>query len=136
MNAKLGVTQAHPSGSSAAPAAEPDQDEVFEMANLSSARTGIDGIVFISTQIGRHGPRVKYYLQAGRSQRSFSVSVSDEPKLLANSLPRPVANRMAPKVIEWVRLNRAALLDFWNHGDSWLDEQVTAFKERLVKLPG
>jgi len=136
MKAKLGVTQAHPSGSSVAPAAAPDEDEVFEMANLSSARTGIDGIVFVSTQIGRHGPRVKYYLRAGRSQPSFSVSVGDEPKVLANSLPQPVVNRMAPKVFEWVKLNRAALLEFWNHGDSWLDEQVTAFKERLVKLPG
>jgi len=33
-------------------------------------------------------------------------------------------------------LNRAALLDVWNHGDSWLDDEVTAFKERLAKLPG
>mgnify|MGYP001213541160 CR=1 FL=1 len=72
----------------------------------------------------------------GRSQPSFSVSISVEPEVVANSLPQPVVNRVAPKVIEWVRLNRAALLDVWNHGDSWLDDEVTAFKERLAKLPG
>lgn len=44
-------------------------------------------------------------------------------------------NRMSPEVVEWVRLNRDALLSFWNEGDTWLDEKVEAFKKALEKLP-
>lgn len=110
-------------------------DEIYDMANLSEARTGIPGVVWISTRMARHGPRVKYFEQPGLSQPSFSVSVAEEPEVVANSLPERVMRRMAPEVIEWVRLNRAALLAFWNEGDTWLDEQVSAFKEALVRLP-
>jgi hypothetical protein len=35
-------------------------DEVHDMANLSEARTGVPGVISISTQVLRHGPRVKY----------------------------------------------------------------------------
>ena len=132
---ELGREESRGIGAPVVPPMESDADEVVEMANLSSARTGIDGVVHISTQTGGHGPRVKYFLKPGRSQPSFSVSISDEPQLLANSLPQPVVRRMAPRVMEWVKLNRALLLDFWNEGDSWMDEQVAAFKERLAKLP-
>ena len=34
------------------------EDEVLEMANLTSAQTGIAGTHFISTAMGQHGPRV------------------------------------------------------------------------------
>lgn len=108
----------------------PDEDEVVEMANLSSARTGVDGVIFISTRMGSHVPPVKYFLRPGRSQPCFSVSIENDPQLVANSLPQPVVSRMAPSVVAWVKLNRAALLDFWEHGDTWL-EQVTAFKAGL-----
>jgi hypothetical protein len=42
---------------------------------------------------------------------------------------------MSPEVAEWVRLNRDALLAFWNEGDTWMDEQVEAFKKALIRLP-
>jgi len=34
------------------------EDEVLEMANRTSAQTGIAGTLFISTAMGQHGPRV------------------------------------------------------------------------------
>jgi hypothetical protein len=42
---------------------------------------------------------------------------------------------MSPLVIEWVRLNYQALRRFWFSGTTWFDEEVTAFKASLVKLP-
>ncbi len=45
-----------------------EEDEVFEMANLS--RTGIAGVIYVSTCGGRHGPHVKYYERAGGDQPS------------------------------------------------------------------
>ena len=61
-------------------------EDVAEMANLTTAQTGVPGTIFISTAMGRHGPRVKYFLQPGRSQPSFSVAIADTPTVVANSL--------------------------------------------------
>lgn len=118
------------------PAAELDQPElredgVFEMANLTEAQTGVPGIVYVSTEEGGHGPRVKYFVRAGRSQPSYSVSISETPVLLVNSLEQRVVSRTLPLVTEFVRRNRQALLDFWTVGDSWTDPEVSAFKAAL-----
>lgn len=40
-------------------------EDVFEMANLVEAQTGVPGTIFISTVMGSHGPRVKYYPHRG-----------------------------------------------------------------------
>jgi len=111
-------------------------EEVVDMANLTSAQTGVPGTIFISTAMGSHGPRVKYFLQPGRMQPSFSVSIADPPALVANSLPPRTVHQMAPQVIEWVQRNRDDLLDFWNNGDSWTQPQVNDFIQRLRRVCG
>ncbi len=110
------------------------REELVEMANLTTAQTGITGTIFISTAMGAHGPRVKYFLQPGRSQPSFSVSIADTPTVVANSLPARVVRQMSPQVVEWVSRNRAALLDFWDHGDTWTQPEVNAFMQKLQHL--
>jgi hypothetical protein len=112
-------------------------DDVFDVVNLTSERTGIEGIVFVSTNFPqlRHGPRVKYFQKTGRAQPSFSVSISDSPQLVANSLPERVAKRLVPQVIEWVRLNERELLSLWREGDSWTADDLIACLERLKGLP-
>src|SRR5215471_14997485 len=92
-------------------------DDVLETANLTTAQTGVPGAIFISTAIGGYRPRVKYFLQPGRSQPSFSVSVVDTPTVVANSLPVRVVRQRSPQVIDWVSRNQHALLDFWHRGD-------------------
>jgi hypothetical protein len=81
-------------------------DDVVEMANLTTAQTGVPGTIFISTAMGGHGPRVKYFLQPGRSQPSFSVAVADIPTVVANSLPVRVVPQVSPQVIDWCRATR------------------------------
>jgi hypothetical protein len=110
-------------------------DDIVEMANLFPKDTGIEGVIFISTVMASHGPRIKYSLKAGRHQPSFSVSISPAPRILASSLPDRVVNRVSPAVIEWVKLNREALLQFWNEADSWPIDDLSAFVKRLKKLP-
>ena len=110
------------------------EDEVFDMANLSEARTGVPGVIWISTRVGRHGPRVKYYEKPGADQPSFSVSIAEPPAVVANSLPERVVQRMSPRVMDWVRLNREALLNLWSAGDTWLKEQVDAHIDSLKPL--
>jgi len=109
-------------------------DDVVEMTNLQEDDTGIPGVIFISTAMGSHGPRVKYFIKAGRSQPSFSVSISDAPQVLANSLPQRDLSRASPLVIEWVRQNREALLRFWEEGDSYSIREVVALVQSLRKI--
>src|SRR5436190_17147118 len=110
------------------------REDTVEMANLTTAQTGVVGTIFISTAMGAHGPRVKYFVQPGRAQPSFSVSVADPPMVVANSLPARTARQMAPQVIEWVSRNGDALLHFWNHGDAWTQPEVNAFIQRLHRV--
>lgn len=110
------------------------EDGVVEMTNLQEDDTGIPGVIFISTAMGSHGPRIKYFVKAGRNLPSFSVSISDHPEVLANSLPQRDLNRASASVIEWVGLNKDALLRFWNEGDSYSIHQVVDLVRSLKKL--
>jgi hypothetical protein len=109
-------------------------EDVVEMANLTTAQTGVPGTIFISTAMGGHGPRVKYFLQPGRSQPSFSVSISDAPTVVANSLPVRVVRQMSPQVINWVSRNKDALLYFWYYGDTWTQPEVNDFIQKLKRV--
>ena len=109
-------------------------DEVVEMANLTTAQTGVTGTIFILTAMGGHGPRVKYFLQPGRLQPSFSISIADSPAIFANSLPIRALRQISPQVIAWVSRNKDALLDFWYHGDAWTQPEVNAFVEALQRV--
>src|ERR1700731_1544942 len=77
------------------------RDDVAEMANLTTAQTGVPGTIFISTAMGGHGPRVNYFLQPGRSQPSFSFAIADVPTVVANSLTDRVVRQLSPQGIEW-----------------------------------
>ena len=108
--------------------------DTVEMANLTSAQTGVPGTIFISTAMGAHGPRVKYFMQPGRTQPSFSVSVADTPTVVANSLPARTVRQMSPQVIAWVSRNKDELLDFWHRGDTWTQPEVNDFIQRLRRV--
>jgi hypothetical protein len=110
------------------------REEVVEMANLTTAQTGVPGTILISTAMGAHGPRVKYFLQPGRSQPSFSVTISDVPRVVANSLPVRVVRQLSPQVINWVSINKDALLDFWHRGDTWTQPEVNDFIQKLNRI--
>jgi len=110
------------------------EEDVFEMTNLKERHTGVSGVIFISTAMGTHGPRVKYYLKAGGDQPSFSVSIGPEPRVLASSLDDREVARMTPRVIAWVRLNHAALGRFWTDGKAWDVDELNAFIAGLEKV--
>ena len=104
------------------------------MANLTRDQTGVPGTIFISTAMGAHGPRVKYFVQPGRTQPSFSVSIAELPAVVVNSLPACTVRQVAPQVIEWVSQNKDELLEFWQHGDTWTHPEVNDFIQRLRRV--
>ena len=109
-------------------------EELFEMANLEPEKTGVDGFVYISTAVARHGPRVKFFRKLGKDQPSFSVSIADAPEVLVSSLSQADTGRHAPEVIEFVRRNRERLLDFWNNGTDWPSDQVHTLLNSFVRI--
>lgn len=109
-------------------------EEIADMANLPPEWTGVLAVVFISTAMGQHGPRIKLFLKPGRDQPSASISIGPNPRVLASSLDERDLNRIAPKALEWVALNHEALTTFWFEGESWMDDQVTAFKRGLKRV--
>jgi hypothetical protein len=109
-------------------------EEMVEMANLTSAQTGVPGTIFISTAMGAHGPRVKYFERPGRTQPSFSVSIADPPVVVANSLPDRTMRLLSPQVVAWVTRNREPLLNFWREGDTWTQPEVNDFIARLQRI--
>ena len=109
-------------------------EEPVDMANLPPEWTGVLAVVFISTAMGQHGPRVKLYLKPGRGQPSASISIGPNPRVLASSLEDRDLKRLAPKALEWVALNHEALTTFWFEGEGWMDDQVTAFKQGLKRV--
>lgn len=110
-------------------------DDLMDLMNLSSTRTGIDGTVFISTHMRSQGPRVRYFEKTGPGQPSFSVSIESEPKLLASSLPDRVVARKLPSVVAWTKLNHEALRRFWDEGEYWGDDEIDSFKGGLRRVP-
>ena len=77
---------------------------------------------------------MKYFLQPGRSQPSFSVAVADIPTVVANSLPARLVRQLSRQVIDWVSRNKDALLDFWYHGDTWTQPEVNNFIQTLQRV--
>jgi hypothetical protein len=111
-----------------------NDDGIIEMANLDKSQTGIDGVIWVSTMMTGHAPRVEYFVRPGRTQPSFSVTIVDQPRVVANSLPPRVLNQVAPLVIQWVILNKDALLDFWHHGDTWTASQLIQYLQSFRKV--
>lgn len=112
----------------------PDDVERCEMANLSEAETGVPGVIWVSTRMGQHGPRVKYFTKPSARRASFVVSIAKEPAVVASSASPRMLARMSPLVIEWVRLNRVALRTFWDEGERWSIDQIVEWRDGLTRL--
>jgi hypothetical protein len=113
-----------------------DDEDVFDMANLGESETGVPGVIMISTIMGKHGPRVKYFVKPGRHQPSFSVAIASESRVVAKSdeFDEKTFVRLAPIVMEWVEANHKALNRFWWAGNDLMNDQVQAFIAGLKKV--
>ena len=112
-------------------ASRPVADEtgdLFEMANLSPALTGLPMIVWISERgRARHDARVKVSVVHGRRarpDRTASVSVRPTVEIVAG---RQLERRDMELVRQWVELNREAIIAYWN-GDLLTDEVIARLK--------
>ena len=107
-----------------------DKLDLFEMANLSPALTGLPMVVWVSERgRARHDVRVKVDMAHGRQMsigNTATVAVRPAPRLIAGQLS--AADMQV--VFAWIRLNEAALIDYWD-GRIYTDELI----QRLQRVP-
>jgi len=92
---------------------QPDSDELFEMANLFPRTTGLPMTVWVSPRgNARHDVRVKANMTHGDQMNIANTAVVG-----FRPTPHVVAGHLSPDdqraVFEWVTLNTAALVDYW-----------------------
>lgn len=100
------------------------EDELWEMARVQKADSGIACIMWVSTKDyvnGSHGPRLKVSNIPDKFSRddNFVVTISKQPIVVAG---RPKYTQLKVEDIkDWIILNYNALIKYWNdeyEGDS------------------
>ena len=107
-----------------------DDDDLFEMANLSPALTGLPMVIWVSERgRARHDVRIKVHMAHGRQ-----MSIGNTATVAVRPTPRLIAGQLTPadmqSVREWIQLNETALVDYWD-GRIYTDELI----QRLQRLP-
>ena len=87
-----------------------NQEPLYEMSNVLTKYTGLPTTIWISAKRGNHGARIKIYKEKNGSGSSFTVTVSDEPKVIGTSF---LKSKELKKVVEFIKLNKELLLKFW-----------------------
>jgi hypothetical protein len=95
---------------------EPETDELFEMANLFPRTTGLPMTVWVSPRgNAHHDVRVKVNMTHGNQMNIANTAVVG-----VRPNPHVAAGHLSPDdqraVFEWVLLNTAALVAYWEGG--------------------
>ena len=106
------------------------EEDFFEMANLFPADTGLPMVVWASERgHARHDVRVE--VNQSHSTRMLRGNLA---VVAARPAPRLVAGNLSPAdlgaVSDWIRLNEAALVDYWEYRIS-----TAQFIQQLRRLP-
>lgn len=106
------------------------EEDFFEMANLFPADTGLPMVVWVSERgHACHDVRIKVNQSHGTRMLPGNlavVTVRPAPQLVAGNL----STRDLDAVSDWIRLNEAALVDYWEYRIS-----TTQLIQQLRRLP-
>ncbi len=94
--------------------ADQDNRDLFEMANLYPAETGLPMTVWVSPRgNARHGVRIKVNMTHGNQ-----MNISNTAVVAVRPTPCLITGRLLPAdaqaVFEWLRLNTDTLVAYWN----------------------
>lgn len=87
--------------------------DLYEMANVTPDETGLSRTIWISINNHSTGCRIKVMNIGGirYSEDNFSVSVSDNPEIVAGI--SKLKNNDHQKIFEFVKKNQTILLQLW-----------------------
>ena len=104
-----------------------DQDELFEMANLSPKRTGLPFMVWISTKEGAQQHDVRVKVSKGRKvQASEWVSVALRPDV--HVVGGEMTGHNLALLKKWIELNRAVIIKYWDGDIEDTQDALSALK--------
>lgn len=86
-----------------------DVENLYEMSNVIKDYTGLDYVVWISTNSNssQHGPRIKVRIDG----EFIPVSIEDDPRItIATNKTIPNFNDLQ----KWIIMNKELLLQYWN----------------------
>ena len=88
---------------------------LWEMANLYSTETGLNGLVVWVSGGGdklQHGPRVKVVRgNKFRPELSSTVPLTGVPRLIGNT---EMTQDEFAQLVKWINKNRKTILKYWN----------------------
>jgi hypothetical protein len=112
------------------PMSEVVTEDDYEMVNLTPRLTGLPMTIWHKPKGGtRHAARIKVNGVHGRRmtmENVASVRLQPAPKVVAGELTADDRT----KVFQWIAINEAALLDYWN-----FTIDTDEFLARLQRLP-
>lgn len=91
------------------------ENSLMEMANLEPEETGLDYLIWIGSSPAVHGDRIKVVLEKGKvtSKNSFSLSIQDEPEIVAGNADSLSAKELK-KIKSWIKQNKENLIKHAN----------------------
>lgn len=101
-------------------------DESYFIDRLNPIDTGVDAPLWISCEDSDMTPQVK----AEGDGISFAIAIDDQRFLSDDNEYFKISTSILIQVQMWVRLNRQALLDYW---EQKID--ITAFLSLMIRLP-
>lgn len=122
-----------------------NDDYIWEFANLLRKDTNLPFILHyrttLETKKGKRGiPNIKVYKNNTRdtnNENNFTVFISDNPKIISKHINNKFAKEISSKdlntIFEWIKINKRQLLNFWENGMHWTNEEITKWKETLIK---
>ena len=110
-----------------------EKELIKEMANLRSEDTGLDhGTIYISSKEGNQGPRIKYYRGRPGNTPSASISISNNPEVVEDSID--LKSLEIKELVLFVQKNKSKLLLAWNKGYSMYKDEWNNLINSLEKI--
>lgn len=95
-------------------------NQFLEMSpNLRHKDTNLPMLIYVSTQEGQHGPRIKFLNKKSQTNwtnaDSISVSIEDNPRIVfpKDKVSLKISNKDFKHLQQWIIQNKECLLDFW-----------------------
>ena len=104
------------------------QGEINEMAPaIQPEKSGLKYVIWASSNNASHGPRIKVYEGAAGKGKNFSVSISDNPRIVAGK--SFASDKELKQIFEFIIENLDNLLGYWNS-----ELTSTEFAQNILKF--
>ena len=104
------------------------QGEINEMAPaIQPEKSSLKYVIWASSDNASHGPRIKVYETAAGRGRNFSVSISNNPKIVAGK--SFASDKELRQIFDFIIENLDNLIGYWNS-----ELSSTEFAENILKF--